>query len=56
MIMLFSDGQTNIEIAVAKLRTAAISFVMSVRPHATTWLPLNDFLKIYRENTNLITI
>ena len=25
----------------AKLQKATISFVMSVRPHATTWLPLD---------------
>jgi hypothetical protein len=29
--------------AFAKLRNANKSFVMSVRPHATTWLPLEGF-------------
>ena len=29
--------------AFAKLRRATISFLMSVRPHGTNWLPLDGF-------------
>ena len=41
------DGSGQFLGAFAKLRKATISFVMcarpSVRPHATTWLPLDGF-------------
>jgi hypothetical protein len=49
--------------ASAKLQKVAFSFVMTVRSHVTTQLPLDgfslnlifvDFLKIYRENPGLI--
>jgi len=49
--------------AFAKLRKATINFVMSVRPHGTTRLPLDgfslnfilvDFSKICQENSSLV--
>ena len=49
--------------AFAKLRKATVSFVMSVRPHGTTRLPLDgfswnlifeDFSKICREKSNFV--
>jgi len=52
--------------AFAKLRKATISFVMTVRPHRTTRLPLDGslllnlifeyFSKIFRENSSLIKL
>jgi hypothetical protein len=50
--------------ASVELRSATISFVMSVRPHGTTGLPLDgfsgylieDFSKICHENSSVIKI
>ena len=49
----------------ARMRMATISYVMSVRPRGTTWLPLDefswnlisaDYWKICRENSSFIKI
>jgi hypothetical protein len=51
--------------AVTKLRKASINFVLSLSPHGTTWLPLEEFSfnliferfffeNIYIENSNFI--
>jgi hypothetical protein len=51
--------------AFAKLRKAIISFVMSVRPHGTPWLPpdgfslhliLENFKEIFQKNSSFIKI
>ena len=43
IIIIFYENLRNILGAIAKLRKATISFVMSVRPHGTIRLPLHEF-------------